>query len=85
MLKKALLIFSFLLPLIMVAQDVEVINHKGTKIKIANNKVTTATSAPTTPAPFKGDIWIDNTDPTHLMTYLWNGSVWVPLTENNHI
>ena len=49
MLKKALLIFSFLLPLIMVAQDVEVINHKGTKIKIANNKVTTATSAPTTP------------------------------------
>ncbi len=85
MFKKAILIFSFLLPLIMVAQDVEVINHKGTKIKIANNKVTTATSAPTTPAPFKGDIWIDNTDPTHLMTYLWNGSVWVPLTENNHI
>ncbi len=76
MLKKALLIFALLLSFSTAAQDVEVINHKGTKVKIANNRVTTANTAPTSPAPFKGDIWIDNTDSQNLVTYLWDGNLW---------
>ncbi|WP_159086001.1 beta strand repeat-containing protein [Flavobacterium faecale] len=56
------------------AQEVTVINQKGTKIKVVNNKVTTSATAPT--APFENDVWFDSsTTPSTIKIY--DGTVWL--------
>lgn len=59
------------------AQEVSVINNKGTITKVKNNRVTTATIAPNTPPPVEGDIWFDNTNPSQITTNIWDGAIWV--------
>ena len=49
------------------AQEVNVIDHKGTKNIVNNNSVTTALTAPT--APLEGDVWFDTTTNT---TKIWD-------------
>ena len=59
------------------AQEVRVIDNKGT-IKIANNnQVTTATTAPTD--PLEGDIWVPTRGtPTQTkIINVWDGSSWI--------
>jgi hypothetical protein len=56
------------------AQEVRVIDNKGTIKKINNNQVTTATTAPTD--PLEGDVWFDtNFSPTQ--TKIYDGGNWV--------
>ena len=43
------------------AQIVRVIDNKGTIANVNNNQVTSAATAPTTPAPLEGDIWFNTT------------------------
>jgi hypothetical protein len=60
------------------AQEVRVIDNKGT-LKIANNnQVTTSTTAPT--EPLEGDIWV-NTDLADNNLYVWDGSSWIYVTK----
>lgn len=53
----ALMLYSIVIN----AQEVNVIDNKGTIVKVKNNSVTTNTTAPTNPAPVEGDIWFDTT------------------------
>ena len=56
------------------AQEVTVINQKGTKIKVVNNKVTTSATAPTN--PFENDVWFDSsTTPSTIKIY--DGTAWL--------
>ena len=73
-LKSALLI-SLLFVSTAFAQRVTTINNKGT-IQLAGNIVTEAVTAPTTPTPVQGDIWIDSTTNT---TKFWDGDSWEPI------
>jgi hypothetical protein len=57
------------------AQVVSVIDRKGTITKVKNNKVTTATTAPSTPV--EGDIWFDNINLSQILTKIWDGSSWI--------
>jgi hypothetical protein len=60
------------------AQEVIVIDNKGT-IKIANNnQVTTDTTAPTN--PLEGDIWA-STNLADNNLYVWDGSSWIYVTK----
>ena len=60
------------------AQEVRVIDNKGT-IKIANNnQVTTDTTAPTN--PLEGDIWA-STNLADNNLYVWDGSSWIYVTK----
>jgi hypothetical protein len=68
------------------AQRVTSIDHKGTKLTTGNT-VTEAATAPTSPTPIQGDVWIDT---TYGVTNVWGGSAWkliddsnVPLWKNN--
>ena len=59
------------------AQEIRVIDNKGT-IKIVRN--TTVTKSPSAPAnPIEGDVWFDNTDAIHIITNIYNetDSTWV--------
>jgi hypothetical protein len=56
------------------AQEVRVIDNKGTIKKINNNQVTTATTAPTD--PLEGDIWVP-TIGTPKIINVWDGSSWI--------
>lgn len=59
---------------ITVAQKLNAIDQKGTKIEIINNKVTTAATAPSNPN--SNDVWYDSsTTPTTVKIY--NGTAWV--------
>ena len=61
---------------ITVAQKLNAIDQKGTKIEIINNKVTTAATAPLNPN--SNDVWFDtSTAPTTVKIY--NGTAWVSL------
>jgi hypothetical protein len=67
------------------AQRPEVVNHKGTKLKLGV-EVTTATTAPTTPAPVEGDLWYDTAkDVNNPITKIYDGNVWVRVAENSKI
>lgn len=53
------------------AQQVKVIDHKGTLKNVTSNKVTTSTTAPTT--PIESDIWFDTSTNG---TKVWDGTSW---------
>ena len=57
------------------AQNVRVIDNKGTKIIIRNNQVTTSNTAPS--SAVEADVWFDNTDVNNVITKIYNGTVWV--------
>ena len=56
------------------AQEVRVIDNKGTINKIRNNRVTTSNIQPID--PLENDVWFDNTDVDNLITKIWDGSSW---------
>ncbi|WP_111709249.1 autotransporter outer membrane beta-barrel domain-containing protein [Lutibacter citreus] len=56
------------------AQQVTVINQKGTKINVTNNKVTTSNSAPINPQI--DDLWFD-TNATPTAVKVWDGTTWL--------
>ncbi|MEZ7513728.1 hypothetical protein [Flavobacterium frigidarium] len=59
---------------ITIAQKLNAIDQKGTKIEIINNKVTTAATAPSNPN--SNDVWYDSsTTPTTVKIY--NGTAWL--------
>ena len=61
--KKLSIIVCFLIGLSNAyAQEVMVVDQKGTKNIVNNNSVTTALTAPTTPV--EGDVWLDTTTNT---------------------
>jgi hypothetical protein len=57
------------------AQRVTIIDEVGTK-HTAGNTVTQAATAPVSPAPIQGDVWIDTTNG---VTNVWNGSAWLEI------
>lgn len=60
------------------AQEVSVIDHKGTKTLIRNNTISTSAIVPA--APVMSDIWIDISISDHQRVMIWNGSAWKELT-----
>ena len=67
------------------AQEVRVIDNKGTIKIVNNNQVITDTALPTTGyVPFKGDVWFD-TSFTPTQTKIYNGSSWVFIAINETI
>ena len=60
------------------AQEVKVVDNKGTIQSVNNNTVTTASTAPT--SPVEGDVWFDTT--TNVAN-IWNGSIWKLLTTHS--
>jgi hypothetical protein len=62
-----------------VAQEIRVIDNKGTLEKVNNNIVTSSELAPTTPAPFKGDIWINNVSTPNTIK-IYNDASWQDIT-----
>jgi hypothetical protein len=57
------------------AQRVINIDHKGTKLTTGNT-VTEAATAPTSPTPIEGDIWLDT---TNNLTKIFDGTTWKPI------
>ena len=57
------------------AQRVTNIDHKGTKLTTGNT-VTEAATAPTSPTPIEGDIWLDT---TNNLTKIFDGTTWKPI------
>ena len=68
------------------AQEVRVIDNKGTIKTINNNQVTTTTGTtlPASYLPFKGDVWFD-TSATPAQTKIYDGSSWVFIAINETI
>jgi hypothetical protein len=67
------------------AQEVRVIDNKGTINTVNNNQVITDTALPTTGyVPFKGDVWFD-TSATPAQTKIYDGSSWVFIAINETI
>lgn len=64
------------------AQKVTVINQKGTKIDVVNNKVTTLTTSPLNPQV--GDIWLDNSFATNIITKVYDGTDWKEIETPKH-
>lgn len=56
-------------------QRVSIINEKGTK-QVTGNVVTESATAPTTPSPIQGDIWLDTTDSPNTTPKVWDGNSW---------
>ncbi len=61
------------------AQEVRVIDNKGTLETIRNNQVTTANTAPTN--PLEGDVWFDTSGTTRV-TKTYNGTQWISESVN---
>lgn len=57
------------------AQEVEVVNSKGTKVIARNNQVTISSTTPT--SPVLADVWFDNTDANNVITKIFDGTNWV--------
>ena len=70
-----LIVISFLFITTAFAQRVNTIDLKGTK-SITGNLVTESNSAPTSPSPIQGDIWLDTTDSPNTIPKLWDGNSW---------
>ena len=64
-------VFLCLLLLELNAQELRVIDNKGTLQNINNNKVTTAAAEPS--SPVEGDVWFDTT--TNI-SKIYDGSLW---------
>jgi len=63
------------------AQEVRVINNKGTIANVNNNNVTTSATAPIDPV--ENDVWFDNSIPTNVLTKIYNGTVWLEVPTTN--
>ena len=72
---RSVLVIPLLFATTAFAQRITTINNKGTK-HISGNIVTEAATAPTTPTPIEGDIWINSTTNT---TKFWGGDSWEPI------
>ncbi|MDT0554273.1 hypothetical protein [Urechidicola vernalis] len=57
------------------AQEVNVIDNKGTIHTVRNNQVTTSNTAPLT--PLMNDVWFDTTNTTNVIAKTWNGNGWI--------
>jgi len=70
------LIFTLGFNILSFAQEIKVIDNKGTIDTVRNNTVITSNSSPQ--SPVEGDIWFDtNTSPSTCK--LWDGSTWLTL------
>ena len=80
-----LLTLALIVTLSINAQEVRVIDNKGTLQTIRNNSVTTGDTAPpiliTDPNPVEGDVWYD-TSGTTTVTKTYNGIDWVSNSVN---
>ena len=76
-LKRLALIFTITAHFVIVAQNVEVINKKGTLVTVKNNTVTTSSTAPTNPV--ENDVWLDSSDSDNTRPKVWTGSAWASL------
>lgn len=76
---KIILTFALALSLKANAQEVRVINNKGTIQTINNNLVTTNTSAPSNPV--EGDIWFDS---ANNIVKIWDGA-WLDLVDTSNL
>lgn len=65
------------------AQQVRVIDNKGTKQTVNNNSVTTSTTAPINPV--ENDIWFDNSNPTNILTKIYDAdtTTWIEVPTTN--
>ena len=72
--KKYFIVILFISVQNYVAQNVRVIDNKGTKITIRNNQVTTSNTEPSTAV--EGDVWFDNTDVNNIITKIYDSSSW---------
>tara|TARA_B110001469_G_scaffold88358_1_gene83836 strand:+ start:143 stop:841 length:699 start_codon:yes stop_codon:yes gene_type:complete len=70
-LKKIICIF-ILASQISWAQEIRVIDNKGTINTARNNQVTTSDTEPAN--PLENDVWFDNTDATNVITKIWDGN-----------
>lgn len=78
---------SFILTLALVlfttrtnAQEVKVIDNKGTIHSVNNNTVTTSNTTPI--APLEDDLWFD-TSVTPNVIKVWDGTSWLSISDNN--
>jgi hypothetical protein len=76
---KSLSIFLFILCTtcvqIIFAQEIRVIDNKGTLKTANNNRVTSSATSPT--LPLEGDVWFDNTDVNNIITKIYDGTSWL--------
>lgn len=56
------------------AQEVRVIDNKGTKVTVRNNQVSLSNTNPL--FPIEGDIWFDNSDVDHIVTKIYDDATW---------
>jgi len=70
-LKKIICIF-ILASQISWAQEIRVIDNKGTINTARNNQVTTSNAEPAN--PLENDVWFDTTDATNVITKIWDGN-----------
>ena len=75
-----LLYFVFAYDMVVQAQEVRVIDNKGTINTIRNNQVYTSATAPAT--PLEGDVWFDTGNST---SQIYTGTVWVELEDIDNV
>lgn len=73
--KRVVFVFVIMSYAIMNAQEVRVIDNKGTINTVRNNQVTTSNTAPLN--PIENDVWFDDSIVTNIIAKKWNGSAWV--------
>lgn len=56
------------------AQEIRVIDNKGTKVTVRNNQVSLSNISPI--FPIEGDIWFDNSDTNHIITKIYDDATW---------
>ncbi len=57
------------------AQEVKVVDNKGTKITVRNNQVTVSNTTPINPV--LADVWFDNSDANNVTTKIFDGLNWI--------
>ena len=69
------LIFALATVSVANAQEIRVIDNKGTIETVRNNQITTSATAPAN--PLEGDVWFDNSIANNIITKIWDGdSIW---------
>lgn len=63
------------------AQEVRVIDNKGTIHQVKNNQVITSDTPPV--LPLEGDVWYDNTDLNNIISKIWDGNIWKNIESEN--
>lgn len=87
MINPSYLVKSFLISCVLIsvsfsyAQEISVIDNKGTFRTVNNNQVTTASVAPAN--PLVDDVWFDtNTSPN--IAKIWDGTQWLTISNNGN-